>query len=112
MNFQQWIQYHNKLAKKHSPNDIYHQEEGHIFIDKDNGFIRLKYIREESAMYLTEITGNASYWMPIYLKIARDMTATKIVGFSSIKNPKVIERLFKGKVVSRTDGVYRFERQI
>ena len=116
MTFEEWTKIHDEKAKKHSPTDVYHEEAGEIFFDEDNGFIRFVYNQDEKRLYLTEIVGNYYFWEPRYLWVARMKGATKVVGFSSMKNPKVIERLFKAKIekeIPQEGGIlYQFVREV
>lgn len=116
MTFEEWIQYHDERAKKHSPDDIYHEEHGNIVFDENNGFIRWFYNEQENILYITEITGNARFWEPHYMWVAKIMGAKKIVAFSSMENPKVLERLFKAKVEKELNHngkrIYQFSREV
>ena len=110
MTREEWIAYHDKQSIKHNQTDFFYEKFCHEIFDEHRGILQFNICDNE--LFLEEIIGNFAYWNDWLEWIANTTECKKIVGFSDAPNPRRLERLFKSKIVSRENGLWRFERMV
>lgn len=110
MTREEWITYHDTHAKKHGESDLFHEKQCTEIFDPEHGMFQ--YTINGNEMVMQECIGHLFFWNDLIPWVAKTLGCAKIVAYANTDKPKRLERLYKSKAVSCTNGEWKFERMV
>ena len=106
----EWIEYHDKQAEKHGETDRFYEKFCTEFNSAEHGIFQ--YTVDGDVMTMQECIGDVRFWEEQALWICKTCGINKIISCATTDKPKRLERLYKAKAISCTNGVWMFERSV
>lgn len=111
MTREEWIAYHDEHAKKHGENDLFREKQCTEIFSEEHGLFQYGFT-EDNEMVMLECIGHLFFWNDLIPWVAKTFGCKRILAFATTDKPKRLERLYRSKAISCTNGMWTFERRI